>query len=210
MTEEEIAALQAQAEKATQLEADLAETRKEAAARRVALKEFEGIDVDEYKALKESAKTAEQASLESAGKWEEAKAAIVSGYEEKLTAAQQKAKDLESKYKKAVVNDAIVSTAAKLNAINPSQISMLLRDNIRLNENNEVEVINKDGKPTFNEKGDLLKVDDYVSSFLTENKYLVKGVEAGTGSAGGEHKAPAAELSGQDRLARGLENLLKG
>jgi len=169
----------------------LAETRKEAAERRVKLKDFEGVDLEEYRALKTEAEKNKQKELETTGNFEAAKQAIIDSYESKLKEKEQKVSTLESKFKSVVVNDALIASAAKQNAMNPEQVAVLLKDNIRLNEDGGVEVVDGSGKVKFNEKGDAVSVSEYVSEFLTENKFMVRGAESGSGSTGGEHKADA-------------------
>jgi len=193
-------------DKLAELTTELADTRKEAAQRRVALKDFEGIDIEEYKDLKASQESLKQKELESAGNFEEAKKAIVESYESKLNESSSAYKELEKKYKKLAITDSIVSSAAKLNAIDPKSIAILLREEITLGEKGDIQVLDPEGKPVFNEKGNQLTVNERVENFLKENQYLVKGSTSGTGSAGGEHKAPNSEnKSSLDKIISGLK-----
>jgi len=195
-------------DKVIRLEAELSSTRQESASRRVELKRFDGVDVEEYNTLKTGAASAAQKELETSGNFEEAKAAIVSSYDEKLNEANKRAASIENKYKKLAVNDAIVNSASKLNAINPAQLSMLLKDNVRLTDSGDVEVLNAEGKAKFNGEGNLLSIDSYVEDFLKENQYLVKGPNSGGGSKGGDHKATETNLTGTARLTKGLSELM--
>jgi len=189
------------------LKEELARTRQEAAERRVALKKYADVDPEEYKTLKQKMEEIKQKELEEQGKWEEAKKAIIDNYESKIKEYETKYKDITSKYKKVVINDKIINSAAKFNAINPSQIAVLIRDNVTLNEKGEVEVLNEDGKPIYNEKGELLSVEEYVKNFLTENQYLVKGPIGGTGSKGGQHKPENTPSDPLERLKAGLQKI---
>ena len=198
----DVAALQA--ELAAKDEA-LKEVRQEAASKRVALKAFDGIDVDEYKTLKSQSTQAAQAELETKGKFDEAKAVIVSSYEDKLKVSSDKYASLEGKYKSVVVNDKLIAAAAKQNAFNPSQVAVVLKDNVRLDADGNVEIVSGDGKTLYNEKGDNLSIDDYVVDYLKDNSYMVRGVESGSGSKGGEHKSEeSTKLTPQEKIARGF------
>ena len=179
-------------------------TRAEAAERRVAAKSFEGVDIEEYRQLKAAAAEQAQKELESKGKFEEAKEAIVTSYNDKLNVANEKLSSLESQLTALKVNDGILSAAAKQNALNPEQIVLLLKDNVKLNSEGQVEVVNAEGKTQFDENGNLVSVDEYVSTYLSSNSHLVRGVSAGTGSTGGQHKAATQELRGGDRIAAAL------
>ena len=185
-------------------EALLAETRREAAERRVKLKDYEGIDVEEYRALKAKAEELRQKELEQSGNFEAAKQAIVESYEAKVQEALTKAQTLEQKYKSVVINDRLLEEAAKQNAMNPKQVAILLKDNIKLSDDGNVEVVDETGKTRFDEKGNTISIDKYVADYLAENKYMVRGVEGGSSSTGGEHKAPSAPKTALEKVMRGL------
>jgi len=200
-TEVSVAELQAELAKKEEL---LAETRKEAAERRIKLKDFEGVDVEEYKTLKATAAELKQKELETSGNFEAAKEAIVKSYEDKLSDKDNRIMSLEDKYKSVVITDKLVSEASKQNAMNPTQVAVLLKDNIKLNDSGNVEIIGADGKVRFNDKGDPISVDAFVSEFLTENKFMIRGVESGSGSAGGDHKVEDAPKSAFEKIASGF------
>jgi len=76
----------------------------------------------------------------------------------------------------------IISAAAKFRAIDPEQVKSLIRNNIRLNAEGEVEVLGADGKASYDDKGRLVSVEDYVSSWLLKNPHHVSATPSTTNS----------------------------
>jgi hypothetical protein len=205
MNEENFKKLQ---EQITEKESMLSEARKESAQRRQALKEFDGVDVSEYNELKKSIESTKQSKLEADGKFEEAKNAIISAKDAEIAKVIEDNKKLKGKLKNTTITNRVKDKALELGAVNPKSVAILLREEIVMNDTGEIEVIDENGKTIFNEKGNPLSVDERVESFLNDNKYLIKGVESGSSSAGGEHKRNSdTQLSALDRIQRGMKNL---
>jgi hypothetical protein len=107
-------------------------------------------------------------------------------------------KDLEiqsykSKLQQTLVDGAILGAASNHNAVNPIQVSQLLKSNTRLSDDGNVEVLDDNGTPRYNDSGDLLSVNEMVAEFLTVNPHMVKASQGGTGSmgnAGGSTQKP--------------------
>jgi hypothetical protein len=77
--------------------------------------------------------------------------------------------------------------------VNPNQVSQLLKTNTRLSDDGNVEVLDDNGTPRYNDSGDLLSVNEMVAEFLTVNPHMVKASQGGTGSmgnAGGSTQKP--------------------
>lgn len=66
----------------------------------------------------------------------------------------------------------LVDTAARLGAVNPQQVRQLLRNNLRLSETGEVEVVDEKGSVRYSEKGKPFKVDDLIKEFLDTNPHF--------------------------------------
>ena len=107
-------------------------------------------------------------------------------------------KDMEiqsykSKLQQTLVDGAILGAASNNNAVNPNQVSQLLKSNTRLADNGNVEVLDDNGSPRYNDSGDLLSVNEMVTEFLTVNPHMVKASQGGSGSmgnAGGSTQKP--------------------
>ena len=107
-------------------------------------------------------------------------------------------KDMEiqsykSKLQQTLVDGAILGAASNNNAVNPTQVSQLLKDQTRLSEDGTVEVLDANKVPRYNDSGELLSVNEMVAEFLTVNPHMVKASQGGIGSmgnAGGSTQKP--------------------
>ena len=66
----------------------------------------------------------------------------------------------------------LVSTAAQLGAVNPKQVQALLKPNLRLGDNGEVEVLDEKGTVRYSDKGQPFRVEDLVKEFLDVNPHF--------------------------------------
>ena len=83
-------------------------------------------------------------------------------------------KDMEiqsykSKLQQTLVDGAILGAASNNNAVNPTQVSQLLKDQTRLSEDGTVEVLDANKVPRYNDSSELLSVNEMVVEFLTVN-----------------------------------------
>jgi hypothetical protein len=76
------------------------------------------------------------------------------------------------------VNTPLVSAAAKYRAVNADQVKALLSNNVRLNNDGEVEVTDNKGSVRYNDAGQPLLVDDLVREFLDSNPHFVAATPA--------------------------------
>jgi hypothetical protein len=56
--------------------------------------------------------------------------------------------------------------------VNVEQVKTLLKPNVRLNAEGEVEIVDQAGAVRYNDKGKALGVDDLVRSFLDDNPHF--------------------------------------
>lgn len=80
------------------------------------------------------------------------------------------------------VNTPVVSAAAKYRAVNPQQVQTLLSQNLRLNNEGEVEVVDTKGSVRYNDAGQPLAVEDLVKEFLDANPHFVSAAPSTTNS----------------------------
>ena len=78
------------------------------------------------------------------------------------------------------VDSPLVETAAKYRAVAPEQVKALLRQNIRLTQDGEVEVVDNNGTLRYKDNGDPMGVEDLVKSFLETNPHFVAAGPATT------------------------------
>ena len=106
---------------------------------------------------------------------------------EKLMKERIAEKDTEiTKYKQAIqkerIDNQILSVASRNKAISPSQVVSLLKDEVRLTEDNRVEILDNNKNIRYNTKGELLTIEEKVKEFLDANPHFSQGSLAGSGS----------------------------
>ena len=88
----------------------------------------------------------------------------------------------KNEIKKERIDNSIMSVASKNNAINPSQVVSLLKDSIKLNDDGRVEILDYNSNIRYNEKGNLLTIEEKVKEFLQANPHFSVSGKSGTGS----------------------------
>jgi hypothetical protein len=132
------------------------------------LKPYEDLgDVNELRALKDAQlKKAQEESLKK-GEFEK----ILQKMAEDKNAEIAKRDSVIREYK---IETPLVNAAAKYRAVAPEQVRTLLKNNINLNAEGEVEVLDNNGQIRYNDKGVALSVEDLVSEFLASNPHFVQ------------------------------------
>ena len=131
----------------------------------------------------DDAKKAEQEAL----KEKEVKEAKSKSELEKLMQQRISEKDTEilkykNEIKKERIDNSIMAVASKNNAINPSQVVSLLKDTVKLNDDGRVEILDNNSNIRYNEKGNLLTIEEKVKEFLQANPHFSVSGKSGTGS----------------------------
>ena len=78
------------------------------------------------------------------------------------------------------VETPIIEAASRFRAVAPEQVKALIRSNVRLNQDGEVEVLDDKGQARYDDSGRLLSVDSYVQEFLSKNPHFVAAAPATT------------------------------
>lgn len=142
-------------------------------------KKYAGIDVDHYQKLVEKEEKARQTELEKRGEFEK----LLKEQAEKFNA---KIQQYQSELHSIKVDGALLSEASNLKAVNPTQVTQLLKGQLKLSEAGTVDVIDtKTGQVRYNEAGDPLQVKDLVSEFLQANPHFVSAGPSGSGTGQG-------------------------
>jgi len=139
------------------------------------LKKYSGVDVSKYRDLLQKE---EDSILEEQKKRGEFEKILKATAEKKDQRIDQLHKQLNS----IKVDDAIISSSAKYKAISPAEISQLIKSQVRLNENGDVECVDKDGTPRYAESGELLTVDSLVKQFLDTHPHHLSAGPSGSGA----------------------------
>jgi hypothetical protein len=158
---------QAQATKTySQQEVDNMMARMKGSLEKKLLKPYEDLgDPDELRNIKSDYEKRQQEEQIKRGQFEETLRDLAAKKDAEIFKRDSVIKD----YK---VNMPLLSAAAKFNAVNAEQVKALLGNQVRLNNDGEVEVVDEKGAVRYNDKGEAVGVDDLVRGFLDLNPHF--------------------------------------
>ena len=102
--------------------------------------------------------------------------------QERIAEKDQEINKFKNEIKKERVDNSILSVASQNNAVSPSQVVSLLKDQVRLTDDNRVEILDNNSNVRYNPKGELLTIEEKVKEFLDSNPHFRKGSLSGSGS----------------------------
>lgn len=178
----------------TQEELDRIVSDRIARTKRQVEKKYEDIDVNEVRQLLAERQQAELEQQKDRGEFESILRTTVEKKDQEIQSYKQR---LEA----TLVDGALLTAASRNNAVSAEQVSQLLKGSVKLSEDGSVEVYDTNGTPRYNDKGELLTVDELVSDFLTANPHFVKASQGGAGSMGSAGGATPKPMSVDDMLA---------
>ena len=100
--------------------------------------------------------------------------------QEKAAKWESEIQKRDSVIKEYKVNTPLISAAARHGAINAEQVKALLAQNVRLNQDGEVEVVGQDGTVRYKDNGAAMGVEDLVQEFLLSNPHFRTATPATT------------------------------
>ena len=130
-------------------------------------------DIDELRQLKADAEKRQQEQQIKRGEFEKTLQELAAKKDQEI----QKRDSVIKEYK---VNTPLLSAAAQFKAVNAEQVKSLLVNQVRLNNDGEVEVVGNDGSVRYNDAGAPLGVQDLVREFLDSNPHFVQSSPATT------------------------------
>lgn len=123
---------------------------------------------------------------------------------EKVTVAEERALKLLEKDRTA----AIVSAAAKAQAIDPEEVAALTLRHVAHDDEGNITVLNEKGGARLGPKGDPLTVEEFIRDWIEKRPHHKRGSGtggAGSGTDGKPGQADLAKLTPVERIARGLK-----
>lgn len=118
-------------------------------------------------------------------------------YTPKLKAAEDRVSKLLEKERSA----AIISAAARANAIDPEDVSLLVGRHVSHDEDGALVVLNEKGTPRLNSKGEPLSVEEFVKAFVESKPHLKRGSgTSGAGSGTSNNGTTSAQTFTKDQL----------
>jgi len=106
----------------------------------------------------------------------------------------------DSVIKEYKINTPLLSAAAQFRAVNAEQVKALLSNQVRLNQEGDVEVVDDKGSIRYNDKGEPWSVNDLVKTFLDSNPHFVQPTPATTNtkSSHNAHNTGKVDISKLD------------
>jgi len=201
-------------EAAVEMQKQLKEARAEAAKNRKALREMqdkvEGIDLDEYTALKKQAEATAKQKEEEKGNYDKLLSDEKRKFEAQLAKVNESNTAWKSRFETLVVDNELLSAAG--NAINPKAAMTLIRSEYAFNVHDDGSVeIAAGADVLYDSEGRAMKPGALMQKYLADNPYLVKASESKGGSSREAQKdAPNAAKNTQAKVRDGLAALLGG
>ena len=122
-------------------------------------------DVEELRQLKQDAERRRNEEAKKRGEFDK----IIQELAEKKDQEIRKRDEVIRNY---TVDMPLVDVAAKLGAVNPTQVKQLLKPYVRVNESGEVEITDDKGSTRYSDKGTPYQVEDLVREFLDTNLHF--------------------------------------
>jgi len=132
--------------------------------------------------LDDAKKQEEDAAKEKLVKEAKSKAELEKLMQQRIAEKDTEILKFKNEIKKERIDNSIMSVASKNNAINPSQVVSLLKDTVKLNDDGRVEILDNNSNIRYNEKGNLLTIEEKVKEFLQANPHFSVSGKSGTGS----------------------------
>jgi flagellar biosynthesis GTPase FlhF len=144
-------------------------------------KKFSNVDVEHYNSLIQKE---EQSKLEEQKKKGEFEKIL----KEQAEKAQSKISTLTDELTKIKVDGALLNAASKHKAVNPEQVVQLVRNQVKMSETGQVEIVDpKSGNTRYTEAGEPLDVENAVSDWLKANPHFVQAGPTGSGATSNQN-----------------------
>jgi len=132
--------------------------------------------------LEETRKQAEEVEKQKQIQEAKTKADLEKLMQERIAEKDNEISRYKNEIKKERIDNNILSVASQNKAISPSQVVALMKDKVRLTDDNRVEILDNNSNVRYNPKGELLTIEESVKEFLDANPHFRQGSLSGTGS----------------------------
>jgi hypothetical protein len=137
---------------------------------------YADIDVEEYKQFKTARQKQEEDALIKRQEFDKVLNQTKDHYSSQMSRLKQELETIK-------VDGAILSAASNLKVVAPDHVAKLLKGNVRLSEDGQVEVLDDKGQVRYNpESATPLTVDELVKEFVKTNPFYQSPGPAGSGS----------------------------
>lgn len=178
--------------------------------KRVAQTKSKSINVDEFNELKSFKASVEEEQQISRQDFE----GVLKRHKSKSASDIAK---LRNELEKIKIDGALINAASTAKAVAPEQVSQLLRQQVRLDDNGNVSVVDNEGNTRYNDDAEAMTVNMLVDEFLGSNQYFKAAGPSGLGSQGnteesnaGNFDIDALDLTRPDHRQKYKEMKMKG
>lgn len=133
-----------------------------------------GVSIDEARAIIKEREDKELELQKKRGEFDEVLKKTVSKKDEEIA-------NIKAELYKLKVDDSLLGSASSHKAINPQQVTKLLKSNVKFEEGKAV-VYNDDGVKRYSDNGEPLTIDELVKEFLDTNPHFVSPTPSGSGT----------------------------
>lgn len=138
-------------------------------------RKFENIDVTRYNELLEAEEARKVEGQKRRGEFDNILKETVTKKDTVIQTLQQELHTIK-------VDGAMLNIASQARAINPQQVVSLVKDQVRMTDSGEVEVIDSNGTTRYGDSGDPMTMSDLVNEFLQQNPHFVTATPRGSGT----------------------------
>ena len=143
-------------------------------------------DIEELKAIKANAEKAKQEEAIKRGEFE----TILQDMAAKHNSQLEEKNRIIEEY---TVNTPLLNAAAQHKAVNPQQVVQLIRNQVRLGDSGNAEVIDQSGTPRYDSNGKAVTVETLVQEFLQSNPHFVAATPSTTNTKSSVGTAPSLD-----------------
>lgn len=144
-------------------------------------KTYGDVDLDLYKQMMSEKEQARQAELEKRGEFEKL-------LKEQADKFQGRLSQYEKELQQIKVDGSLSNAASNSKAINPVQVTALLKNQVRMNEAGGVDVLDDKGNVRYDDNGNPITPQALVNEFLNANQHFVQAGPSGSGTSNGVGK----------------------
>jgi hypothetical protein len=137
-------------------------------------KKFEGVDIDRYRQLAEKEENERIEQQKQRGEFEEILKSTVQKKDSTIS-------DLQRQLTEIKVDGNLLNAASSARAINPQQVVSLLKNQVRLGETGEAEIVDNNNNVRYTDQGTAMTVNDLVKEFIDANPHFISAGPQGSG-----------------------------
>lgn len=162
-------------------------------------KKFGDIDVDRYRQLIEKDESERLEQQKQRGEFEKILQETVGKKDKQL-------QELQNRLTQLTVDGNLLNAANAKRAINAQQVSALLRNQVRLGDSGEAEVLDSNGNVRYTDAGTAMTIDQLVDDFLRANPHFVSAGPSGSGVTGNVGDSGRKGLGNMDPSQLNMNN----